>query len=82
MRGSGAWSRARRARPSAAIAAMLLLCAIGWPPSSPPHPASAGSTSVAAARRRSAVEDVVYPAKDPDGAFKKLPKNIQARYGP
>ena len=81
MRGSGAWLRARRARPSAAIAAMLLLCAI----------------VAAVCRRRIRLrrldvrgcataqkcgEDVVYPAKDPDGAFKKLPKDIQARYGP
>ena len=43
--------------------------------------ASAGSTSVAATAQKCG-EDVVYPAKDPDGAFKKLPKDIQARYGP
>ena len=27
-------------------------------------------------------QDVVYKANDPDGAFKSLPANVQARYGP
>ena len=80
MRGSGAWLRARRARPSAAIAAMLLLCAIVAAVFAATS-ASASSTSVAATAQKCG-EDVVYPAKDPDGAFKKLPKEIQARYGP
>ena len=81
MRGSGAWLRARRARPSAAIAAMLLAVAAIVAAVFAATSASAGSTSVAATAQKCG-EDVVYPAKDPDGAFKKLPKEIQARYGP
>jgi ribose transport system substrate-binding protein len=59
---------------------MLLLCAIVAAVFAATS-ASAGSTSVAATAQKCG-EDVVYPAKDPDGAFKKLPKEIQARYGP
>jgi ribose transport system substrate-binding protein len=45
-------------------------------------PASARSTATAAAAAQKCGQDVVYKVKDPDGVFKTLPKNIQARYGP
>jgi ribose transport system substrate-binding protein len=48
-------------------------------------PATAGqqaATASAVAAAQKCGQDVVYKAKDPDGVFKTLPKNIQARYGP
>jgi len=45
-------------------------------------PASARSTATAAVAAQKCGQDVVYKVKDPDGVFKTLPKNIQARYGP
>jgi ribose transport system substrate-binding protein len=44
--------------------------------------ASAGSAKQQAAAAQKCGQDVVYKAKDPDGVFAKLPKAIQARYGP
>jgi ribose transport system substrate-binding protein len=44
--------------------------------------AFAGAAAPAAVQAQKCGTDVVYKAKDPDGVFKTLPKNIQARYGP
>jgi ribose transport system substrate-binding protein len=44
--------------------------------------ASAGGSVAAAPQAQQCGQDVVYKAKDPDGVFAKLPKAIQARYGP
>ena len=45
-------------------------------------PAAASTAVAAATAAQKCGQDVVYKAKDPDGVFKTLPANIQARYGP
>ena len=82
MRGSGKRLRARCVRPSAAVTGVLLLVAVVVAVFATTT-ASAGPTAATAAlASQKCGQDVVYPAKDPDGVFKTLPKQIQARYGP
>jgi ribose transport system substrate-binding protein len=78
----GEGRRALRVRPWAVtaslVAALAALVAVALA-ATPASAAPAASTSAAAQK---CGQDVVYKAKDPDGVFKTLPKNIQARYGP
>jgi ribose transport system substrate-binding protein len=81
MNGSSNGSRRRRARPWL-VSAGALLGVAAVAAAAAATSASAGSVKQQAAAAQKCGQDVVYKAKDPDGVFAKLPKNIQARYGP
>jgi len=81
MRGLGRAARARRVRPWVALG-IPLVTLVSVVAALTTTSAFAGSAATAATQAQKCGTDVVYKAKDPDGVFKTLPKNIQARYGP
>ncbi len=77
MNEGGRTSRTRRVR-WAVLGSMLAVVAA----SVVAQTASSASTRNSVASAQACGEDVVYAAKDPDGVFKTLSAEIQARYGP
>lgn len=78
-------SESRRRRPGRGPAFLIVLVAALVAVAATSTAAVASKQAVAApavAVQQKCGEDVVYKAKDPDGVFAKLPKNVQARYGP
>lgn len=72
--------RARRARWTVLGSVLILAAALAAAQAA--SSASSKGAAAAAPAAQKCGQDVVYKAKDPDGVFKKLPKHVQARYGP
>jgi ribose transport system substrate-binding protein len=81
MRASRKGFGARRVRPWAAFL-VVVASVIGAVAATSASAGPSVSAAVAGAQKQKCGQDVVYQAKDPDGVFKTLPKEIQARYGP
>lgn len=79
MRGTMGARAKRLGRWSALLVALTAAIATAVAISAP---ASVAKATKSVKAMQSCGQDVSYTPKDPDGAYAKLPKNIQARYGP